>query len=245
MVTETLKNPSKIVDSEKFRSSQSSFDCVTDKKFFKFSAMMQIELSEIESEKIVKKAAKSENVKIIERKLEKFGNYFGYLGEYFHLNIDAEVENVPTKFNFFVKSLPLKNLKQRKMLVETGIFQKETIIYEKLLLHLNELSGNKNFWCADGFLFRDDLLVLENLSLKGYKMLPSRFRFENCHVKATLKSLASFHASSIFYEETNGIKSIEKEFSENLFETSAANIKWYHAGLKVNLSNLQKFNTQT
>ena len=198
--------------------------------------MLQIELSEIECEKIVKKAAKSENVKIIERKLENFGNDYGFLGEYFRLDIEAEMENVRTKFNFFVKSLPIKNLKQRNMLVETGIFRKEVIIYEKLLLHLNELSGKKNFWCADVFFFRDDLLVLENLSLKGYKMLPFRFRFEICHVKATLKSLASFHASSIFYEETNGEKSIEKEFKEVLFETSVANIKWYHAGLKVNFS---------
>lgn len=197
--------------------------------------MMRIELSEIESEKIVKKAARSENVKIIEFKLENFGNYFGFLGEYFRLKIEANVENVPRTFNFFVKTLPLKDLKQRKMLVETGIFAKEVKLYEQLLLNLKEISSNGNSWCADGYLFRDDLLVLENLSLKNFKMLPFRFKFDEAHVEVTLKSLASFHSSSIVYEEMNGKNSIEKEFGELLFETSVANITWYHAGLKVNI----------
>lgn len=195
--------------------------------------MMQIELSEIESEEIVKKAAKSENVKIVEFKLENFGNYFGFLGEYFRLEIKAEVENVPETFKFFVKSLPLKDLKQRKMLVETGIFRKEVKLYEKLLSNLSELSTKKNFWCANGYLFRDDLLVLENLSLKGFKMLPFRFKFDTPHIEVTLKSLANFHCSSIVYEETSGKNSIENELKEFLFETSVANIHWYHSGLKV------------
>jgi hypothetical protein len=198
--------------------------------------MMRIELSETESEKILKRATRSENVKVVEFKLENFGNYFGFLGEYFRLEIDAKVENVPTKFNFFVKSLPLKDLKQRKMLVETGIFCKEMKLYENLLLNLNEISSRENFWCAEGYLFRDDLMVLENLSLKGFKMLPFRFKFEQPHVEVTLRTLASFHASSIVYEEMNGKESIEGEFGELLFETSVANISWYHAGLKVRLS---------
>jgi hypothetical protein len=34
----------------------------------------------------------------------------------------------------------------------------------------------------------------------------------------------------------NGKESIEREFGELLFETSVANISWYHAGLKVSSS---------
>lgn len=135
---------------------------------------MQIELSKSEIEKIVRKASRCGNVKIVEFKLENFGNYLGFLGEYFRLKIEAEVENVPNEFNFFVKTLPLRDLKQRNMLVETGIFRKEVKLYENLLLKLKEISSDQCAWCADGYLFRDDLMVLEDLSLKRFKMLPFR-----------------------------------------------------------------------
>lgn len=195
---------------------------------------MKVELSKFECEKIVKKATRHENVKVVEFKLENFGNYFGFLGEYFRLRIEANVNHVPEVFNFFVKSLPITDLKQRKMLIETGIFRKEVKIYENLLLNLSEISTKENFWCPSSYLFRDDLLVLDNMALKGYKMLPFQFKFDKKHVELTLKSLAALHCSSIIYEEMNGINSIVDEFGKLLFETSVADITWYHAGLKVN-----------
>lgn len=198
-----------------------------------FSAKMRVEISEIECERIVKKASKHENVVVVNFELENFGNYFGFLGEYFRLKIDANVNDLSEEFNFFVKSLPVTDLKQRKMLVESGIFKKEVKLYEDLLLNLSELSTKENFWCPRGYLFRDDLLVLDNMALKGYKMLPFHFKFDKQHVEKTLKSLASFHCSSIIYEEINGKNSIVDEFGKLLFETSATDILWYHAGLKV------------
>jgi hypothetical protein len=188
-----------------------------------------IKLSENECEEIVTKATKSKVVKIKNFKIESFGNYFGFLGEYFRLKIDANVDESDVKLNFFVKSLPLKDLKQRKMLVETGIFLKEVKLYEKLLLNLSEM--NQSFWCPAAFFFRDDLLILDDLSLKGYKMLPFQFKFHTPHVEVTLKSLASFHSCSIAYEDEKN--SIEDEFGKLLFETSVADITWFHAGLRV------------
>lgn len=197
---------------------------------------MRVELCVSECEIIVRKASKNENVKVVEFNLENFGNYFGFLGEYFRLKIDATVNDVPEVFNFFVKSLPITDLKQRNMLVETGIFRKEVKLYESLLLQLSEISTKENFWCPNGYFFRDDLLVLDNMALKEYKMLPFRFKFDNKHVEVTLKSIAAFHCGSIVYEEVNGKNSIVDEFGKVLFETSVADISWYHAGLKVNFS---------
>lgn len=194
---------------------------------------MLVELSESECEEIVRKEAKHENVKIVNFNLESFGNYFGFLGEYFRLKIDAVVNDSACEMNFFIKSLPFKNLKQRKMLVETGIFQKEVKLYEKLLMKLSQLSDEENFWCPNAFLFRDDMLVLDDLSLKGYKMLPFQFKFSQPHVEVTLKSLASFHCRSVVYEESPANKSIDDEFGELLFETSVCDITWFHAGLRV------------
>lgn len=63
-------------------------------------------------------------------------------------------------------------------------------------------------------------------------MLPFRYTFQKLHVEETLKALARFHASSIWYEETEG-KIIGDEFKDILFETSLCDIPWCHAGLKV------------
>lgn len=198
-----------------------------------------IELSEQECAEIVRKSTNHQDVKNVKFSIEGFGNYLGFLGEYFTLKIEANVNGTWQDFKFFMKSLPTHDLKQRKMLIETGIFKKEVTLYQNLLPRLSDLSRENSSWCPKAFLHRNDLLVLEDLALKGYKILPSHQAFEQTHVKMTLKSLASFHSSSIVYEK-NG-KSILDEFAETLFETSVDNISWYHSGLKVTVDIYYQF----
>lgn len=193
---------------------------------------MTIELSESECEEIVRRATKNENVKTEKFSVVGCANYNGFLGEYFRLKIDACVNVSRCELNFFIKSLPMRDLKQRKMLVETGIFRKEVKLYENLLLRLSEQSKDGILWCPKAFLFRDDLLVLDDLSLKGYKILPFQFKFDRAHVEVTLRSLAGYHCGSIVYEDRHE-KSIEDEFGKILFETSVDDIDWFHSGLKV------------
>lgn len=201
-----------------------------------FSATM-IELSELECEEIVRKLSRNENVKIVKFNVKNFGSYLGFLGEYFLLTIETNANEGKEDFNFFMKSLPIKDLKQRKMLVETGIFRKEVKLYESLLPTLRQLSlkADGTSWCPAVYLHRPDLLVLENLSLKGYKILPYEQDFNQAHVEVLLESIASFHCSSIVYEQNHlgGIESIGDNFEKILFETSVDDISWFHAGLKV------------
>lgn len=200
------------------------------------SLLDAIELSERECEEIVRKAAKSENVKVLKAKIENFGLYLGFLGEYFRLEIEASVNDIRRDFKFFMKSLPITDRKQRKMLEDTGIFAKEVKLYETLLPDLAEFTKNHNRWCSQAFLARNDLLILDDLSLDGYKIFPFQFKFNQAHVEVTLKALASFHSASIAYEEKHRSegKSIKEKFSETLFETSVMDCTWFHAGLKVN-----------
>lgn len=194
-----------------------------------------IKLTECECKEIVRKATKAENVEIVKAKIENFGSYLGFLGEYFRLEIEASVDDVRLDFTFFMKSLPITDLKQRKMLEDTGIFRKEVKLYETLLPELAEFTPNSNRWSPKAWLARDDLLILDDLSLEGYKMFPFQFKFDQAHVEVTLQALASFHTSSIAYEKNqrkNG-KSIKEKFGEVLFETSVDDITWFHAGLKV------------
>lgn len=193
---------------------------------------MMVELSEAECESIVRKASREQNVKIENFSIENFGSYLGFLGEYFRLKINAEVCGAPKEFNFFLKSLPSYDLKQRKMLVETGIFSKESKLYDSLLSELRLLTENDDdSWCPAAYLCRDDVLVLDNMAMKGFQMLPTNAEFSQTHVEVTLRTLAKFHAASLFYE-TKG-KSIPNDFGEILFETSVDDIPWFHSGLQV------------
>lgn len=198
-------------------------------------ALDAIKLSESECKKIVRKATRAENVKVAKAKIESIGSYLGFLGEYFRLDIEASVDDVRLDLTFFIKSLPIADLKQRKMLEDTGIFKKEVQLYETLIPELAKLTPDRNRWCSNAFLTRDDLLILDDLSQEGYKIFPFQFKFNQVHVEVTLKTLASFHSSSIVYEKTHQIagKSIKERFGEILFETSVADITWFHAGLKV------------
>lgn len=200
-------------------------------------SLTMIELSKVECEEIVRKATRNENVEIVKFNIESYGTYLGFLGEYFRLKIDAKVSGNEQEFNFFMKSLPIKDLKQRNMLVETGIFRKEVKLYENLLPTLSQLTlkANGTSWCPTVYLSRDDLLVLEDLSLKGYKILSYEQDFNQEHVEILLKALASFHCSSIVFEQShlNGEQSIGDVYEKTLFETSVDDISWFHAGLKV------------
>ncbi|XP_070506316.1 uncharacterized protein [Chironomus tepperi] len=197
-----------------------------------------IEISENECLVIVRTATGNENVKIENFSAEHFGDFLGYLGEYYRLKITAKVDDsTDLQFQFFVKSLPIIDMRSRReMLIESGIFRKEMKIYENLLqkfVELDKLHDDNEMWCPKIYLVRDDLIVFEDLTTIDYKVLPfGTFDFTEQHVEATLKSLANLHACSIAYEEKEKI-SIGKEFSDILFETSICDIPWFTAGLDI------------
>jgi Ecdysteroid kinase-like family len=188
-----------------------------------------IHLSENECNEIVKISTKNENVKIEKLECEPFGEELGFLGEYFRLKISAKVNNSLKVFQFFVKSLPIRDTKhKREMLIETGIFLKEVKIYKFLIAKFHQISNE--FWCPHVFLLRDDLIVFNDMTLLGYETLPSYvIDFTQDCVESTLNALASFHSCSIVYERQNSIKD---EFEDILFETSVADIQWFTVSLQ-------------
>lgn len=197
-----------------------------------------LQISERECDKIVKRATRGEkSVRKIEKvTIEHFGNFLGYLGEYYRLKIIACMndDGGMSEFQFFVKSLPIKDLRSRRsMLINSGIFLKEVQIYKEIFSVFSEIDGNRDFWRPLTYLLRDDLLVFDDLSLKNYKVLDdNQHDLSRKHIEAILKSFASFHACSIIFEKNEKI-SIDEKFHEILFETSIADIPWFHAGLEV------------
>lgn len=71
--------------------------------------------------------------RVIEFNVEKIGSYLGFLGAYYRLKIVCELDGKLQEFIYFVKCLPTHNEKQKKMLIESGIFLKEVHLYQKLM----------------------------------------------------------------------------------------------------------------
>lgn len=202
-------------------------------------------LTKVDCQKIVRHTAdiKEETREILNFQVENFGNYFGFLGEYYRLKIDikssgdakVDREKVQELF-YFVKTLPLRNEERREMLIRTGIFAKEVNIFREIIPKLVEFNSDESsddFWCPKAHLIRDDMLIFNDLSHEGYQMLPFRFEFTREHVEVTLTTLARLHTCSIAYEMKRN--SIVTNFGDILFETSIADIPWYHSGLKVRM----------
>lgn len=189
-----------------------------------------IQLSEIDCKQILRNSNEKETRKFMSFHVEVFGNYLGFLGEYYRLKIDVKNDESNDQLIFFAKSLPLENVERREMLLSSGIFNKEVEIYRNILPHINKYS--KGFvWCPKAHFIRDDLIIFNDLSNEGYQMLPFRLKFDRKHVEMTLMTLARFHSCSIAYEVDGN--SIEENFGRILFETSICDIPWFHSGLKV------------
>lgn len=194
-----------------------------------------IELSENECLTIVKKATRRENVKVVNFSTKQFGNFLGFLGEYYRLTVNARVNEEDAKeFQFFIKSLPIIDMRNRReMLIESGIFRKEMDIYRELLQNFVEMSIDDEVWCPTAYLIRKDLIVFNDLRLQGYDLVDfGDYNFPQEHVEATLKSLANFHACSILYEKVENA-TIGDKFKDILFETSVKDDPWFLSGLDV------------
>lgn len=149
------------------------------------------------------------------------GGVEGFLGEHLKLTITTAKDSQA----YFLKSLPIFNLRKRKFLERAGIFKKEVDLYGLL----EQFSGE---WKPRCYLARNDLIVLEDLSLKGFQTAPDRFEFNQAHVKLVLEVLASLHGSSMNFEVKSG-ESIAEKYKNCLFEVSALRDNtWFVTGLK-------------
>ncbi|KAH8271885.1 hypothetical protein KR044_008724 [Drosophila immigrans] len=188
-------------------------------------------LSLAECCKIVRNLCKSpsdvsrDELRIVVHDLERDMCAIGYLGDYYALTLCYSFAgNEIQTTQLFVKALP----QQSDELAKEAIFRKEAWLYENLLPKMQECSKLK--WSASCYYSRPDLCVFENLKLSGYYNSPSTLLKEQ-QLLQVLRTLAAFHASSIVYEQQQGVN-IGDEFGDRLPEiTVAADIAWFTTGL--------------
>uniref|UniRef100_A0A336K648 CSON000987 protein n=1 Tax=Culicoides sonorensis TaxID=179676 RepID=A0A336K648_CULSO len=156
------------------------------------------------------------------------GEITGFLGEHLKLSIDAKIHETIIHENFFIKTLPFR-AKDRRFVEEIGVLKKEVHLYLNVL---NEMPKNCMHWHPTCYYGRDDILILEDLSLKNYQLLPSHIEFNSDHIKSILKSLATMHACSLNFQ--NMVKKpLNEIYDDILFEvTVARRNNWFRAGLR-------------
>lgn len=163
----------------------------------------------------------TKNFLILDYKVEPFANRIGLLGDHAYLTViflNTEGEKETT--TIFLKFFP-KMEAQAKLAEGIGAFKKEMFIYElldKFKASGIDLASKVVPTCY--FAKYNKYLFLEDLCYDGY-IIPDKHTFLDYDtICGILQSLAKFHASTILYEEKEGIKLLdhhEDDFEESFF----------------------------
>jgi len=126
----------------------------------------------------------------------------GFLGDHVRIMVNALVKGADRKFQYFAKKIPTKMKAQREYAEGTRAFFKEIELYKTLFDDMERATTTRKQWKPECFFTRDyDLLIVEDLSLKGFYMLPERTLMDLKYVKASIKAMARMHSRSIIFEE--------------------------------------------
>uniref|UniRef100_A0A1I8NRG7 CHK kinase-like domain-containing protein n=1 Tax=Stomoxys calcitrans TaxID=35570 RepID=A0A1I8NRG7_STOCA len=192
-----------------------------------------------ECEQILEKILKEENIsgELKEYEIVPELSTIGYLGEYFHLHMKYHrgTETELKHLRLFVKTRPYQNPDMSDFIERSGMLKKESTLYQNLLNELKRLTPN--IWCAQCYLVKEDLFVMQNIIDLGYEPLKDSSVFLNKpQIGSILKGLASMHACSVGYEQKNNLK-IGEKLKDVLYEvTVSPKVVWYTAGIKAVLA---------
>lgn len=189
-------------------------------------------ITKFDCEKILLKELEHLKFDVQEFEVVKFGDFLGFLGEYYTVVIHAEVDGKFQSFQYFMKTLP--EGKDKELQVEQGFHAKEVFIYKEIFNKIiRSKSSAADSWCPKYFLSNNDALVLEDLSLKNYKILPFGYKFKQSHMEEALKMLARFHSCSIAYNDKNPGKTIGEIYDKTFVDKSfIASNPWLQNGFR-------------
>ncbi|XP_026464422.1 uncharacterized protein LOC113367001 [Ctenocephalides felis] len=158
---------------------------------------------------------------------------FGFLDDYCRLVIVVKGEGLENgdntvKLSFFVKTLPRYNENRLRQIHQHGVFRKETMMYYLLLPMLKGDNG-PTAWRPKCFLVRNDIVVLQDLSMYNFRHSYPKFSLDLDHVKVALTALARMHASCIIYEKKKNC-CMGRVYKDLMFETMANNNQWWRTG---------------
>ncbi|XP_055592173.1 uncharacterized protein LOC129748853 [Uranotaenia lowii] len=145
--------------------------------------------------------------------IEHFGGSpSGFLADHYDLRIKVNNdENTTDELSFFLKVIPTKNDVLANYLNEMGSFRKEVTLFQNILPKIYELVPTKQVMPRCLLTKDENLLVMENVKLKGFDILKDNHGFmDYAFLTKALESLAHIHAGSIILEERDKVSLVEK-----------------------------------
>lgn len=157
----------------------------------------------------------------------------GYLGSHYRLDIVAARRNETVSLSLFLKSVPYEIPDQADYVIKKGVFKQETKFYSHIMPLLREGYRGEP-WAPICYKVKDNLMVLEDLNVKGYSMRDKLF--DETLVRTGLSALARLHAASLLAEERLGVplnQLYPEAFVERAFSHEGLTRSWFEAGIDV------------
>lgn len=155
----------------------------------------------------------------------------GFLGSHQKLSVEVKTANGRDILSFFVKVVPYDVPSQAEYVLDKCVFLKEKIFYRDIFPQLYHEYKDEP-WTATCFLVKENLLVFEDLGVKGYSL--RNMLFDKELIVSSLTSIARMHASSLLVEARLG-KSLKKiyphAFVENAFSETGKTRMWFEVSV--------------
>lgn len=160
---------------------------------------------------------KDADVEVVDHHLEPYSkDKVGFLGahEKLIITVKQKEDDKPIELVFFVKSLPRESNEQLSFVQHHNFFAKEVQFFNYVLPQMLEATalGEVEQWTPNCYLADKDIIVLEDVRIKGYKMPKDRI-FDGKLLKSTARTMARLHASSLLVENKLG-KSMKELYPE-------------------------------
>ncbi|XP_029049567.2 uncharacterized protein LOC114879128 [Osmia bicornis bicornis] len=185
-----------------------------------------------EVQDLIKKAV-SDNAEIKKFSFKSYSDgKLGFLGSYQQLSVDIKTVNGNEILYFFVKMVPYEVPSQAEYVLDKRVFLKEKIFYRDIVPQLYHGYKGKP-WSPTCYIVKENLLVFEDLSVKGYTLRDKLFDKEL--IVSGLTALARLHACSLLAEARLGMslkKMHPSAFVENAFSRTGKTRTWFDVGVK-------------
>ncbi|XP_058454347.1 uncharacterized protein LOC131432223 [Malaya genurostris] len=144
-----------------------------------------------------------------------------FISKLYRVTVEVRFEDGKTQtLPLIVKALGNFGMAE-EMIQMMNVFPKEIEVYSKLIPGFEQLYAAKGIQvtfgpkCWKHSNEPTDILVMEDLNEKQFKMVNRREQLDQTHTKVFLKKLAQFHAGSAMYYELNGKYS--DKFKEGMY----------------------------
>lgn len=167
----------------------------------KAAVFMDQLLTDEEIRLVVTRCLDRDDVRVVEMIESPFSDedVAGVMSEQSRVKIIVEVDGGVSTLSFFTKYLPRRLPHRAEMEVLREFFSREITFYRRI----GPLYTTVDACFPRCYLIRNDLLVLEDLAERGFRILDQRHPFDYEHCVVALTTLARFHAATLDLDDVD------------------------------------------